>query len=106
MNKENQETIADIIEEKRSEAQYIRENNDTLIGRMDALKLEEEAEHIEAVNKRELAAKDAEIGKLRTLVEGLLEAATIECSSCNYDCGPNRENCIIKQAQNYINKAK
>ena len=43
---------------------------------------------------------------LRTLVEGLLEAATIECSSCNYDCGPNRENCIIKQAQNYINGVK
>lgn len=43
---------------------------------------------------------------LRTLVEGLLEAATIERSSCNYDCGPNRENCIIKQAQNYINGVK
>ena len=45
------ETIADIIEEKRSEAQYIRENNDTMIGRKDALKLEEEADRIEAAQR-------------------------------------------------------
>lgn len=56
MSKDRQETIADIIEEKRSEAQYIRENNDTLIGREYALKLEEEADRIEAAYKREREA--------------------------------------------------
>ena len=56
MSNETNETIADIIEEKRSVAQYIRENNDTLIGRMDALKLEEEAGRIEVAWKREREA--------------------------------------------------
>lgn len=56
MSNETNETIADIIKEKRSEAQYIRENNDTKIGRMVALKLEEEAGRIEAAWKREREA--------------------------------------------------
>ena len=56
MSNAKHETIADIIEEKRSVAQYIRENNDTLIGRMDALKLEEEAGRIEVAWKREREA--------------------------------------------------
>ena len=56
MSNARQETIADIVASKRSEAQYIRENNDTLIGRKDALKLEEEAGRIEAAWKREREA--------------------------------------------------
>ena len=56
MSNKNQETIADIIEGKRREAQHIRENNDTLLGRGEALKLEEEADRIEAAHKREREA--------------------------------------------------
>ena len=81
MSKDRQETIADIIEEKRSDAQYIRENNDTLIGRMDALKLEEEAGRIEAAWKREreAGADAAQIcGKIGEMVGR--EAA---CKQCN-----------------------
>ena len=56
MSNAKHETIAEIIASKRSEAQYIRENNDTLIGRKDALKLEEEAGRIETAWKREREA--------------------------------------------------
>lgn len=54
-------------------------------------KLHDIADRIEAAHRRE-------IEKLRALVDGLIDATTIECASCNYDCGPNRENCIREQA--------
>ena len=54
----------------------------------------------------ELAAKDAEIVRLRSLVEGLLAASATECADCRYDCGPNRENCIVHEAANYIKKVE
>ena len=84
------ETIADIIEEKRSEAQYIRENNDTLIGRKEALKLEEEADRIEAAYKREVAE----------LRECLTEAVTEVCNRLE-KCG-FKEPCVFKTC--YVQK--
>ena len=81
MRNANHETIADIIEEKRSVAQYIRENNDTLIGRMDALKLEEEAGRIESAWKREreAGAEAAQVcGEIGEMIGR--EAA---CKQCN-----------------------
>ena len=76
---------------------------------MNALAEQKTAEAHEAfVKNAELAdtitEKDAEIARLRALVEGLLDAASIECSSCGYDCGPKRENCIIREALKYINE--
>ena len=53
-----------------------------------------------------IAAKDAEIVRLRSLVEGLLAASATECANCRYDCGPNRENCIIHETANYIKKVE
>ena len=53
-----------------------------------------------------IAAKDAEIVRLRSLVEGLFAASAMECADCRYDCGPNRENCIIHEAANYIKKVE
>ena len=53
-----------------------------------------------------IAAKDAEIVRLRSLVEGLFAASATECADCRYDCGPNRENCIIHEAANYIKKVE
>ena len=53
-----------------------------------------------------IAKKDAEIANLRSLVEGLLEASSTECADCRYDCGQNRENCIIHEAANYIKKVE
>ena len=54
----------------------------------------------------ELSAKDAEIAKLRSLVKGLLEASSISCAECKYDCYSDHSNCIIHEAANYINKAR
>ena len=52
---------------------------------------------------RRYAARDVDrIHELRALVEGLLKASTVECASCDYDCGQNRENCIIREAEKYI----
>ena len=51
---------------------------------------------------RILAAYKLEIETLRALVEGLLKASSIDCASCGYDCGPRKENCIIKQAISYL----
>ena len=53
-----------------------------------------------------IAVKDAEIVRLRSLVEGLFAASATECADCRYDCGPNRENCIIHEASNYIKKVE
>ena len=53
-----------------------------------------------------IAAKDAEIVRLRSLVGGLLAASATECADCRYDCGPNRENCIVHEAANYIKKVE
>ena len=119
-----QETISDIIEGKRREAQHIRENNDTLIGRKDALKLEEEADRIEAAHKREIAdekrisdavvqslrdkklemageiaVKDAEVSALRALVGELADAldTTIHYRDFICDCGePSLHNCSVR----------
>ena len=47
------------------------------------------------------AAVKREIETLRALVEGLIKASG-DCASCGYDCGPRRDNCIIKQAIDYL----
>ena len=47
-----------------------------------------------------------EIGRLRALVEGLLDASNIECATCDYNCGPNRENCIIRYAEKYLKESE
>lgn len=51
-------------------------------------------DRIEAANRREVET-------LRALLERLLKASG-DCASCGYDCGPRRENCIIKQAIAYL----
>ena len=78
---------------------------------IDAIAAQKTAEAHEAFVKNAelaeaIAAKDAEIVRLRSLVEGLLAASATECADCRYDCGPNRENCIIHEAANYIKKVE
>ena len=78
---------------------------------MNAIAAQKTAEAREAFVKNAelaeaIAAKDAEIVRLRSLVEGLLAASATECADCRYDCGPNRENCIIHEAANYIKKVE
>ena len=78
---------------------------------IDALAAQKTAEAHEAFVKNAelaeaIAAKDAEIVRLRSLVEGLFAASAMECADCRYDCGPNRENCIIHEASNYIKKVE
>ena len=90
MSNETNETIADIVASKRSEAQYIRENNDTLIGRKDALKLEEEADRIEVVYKREVA----ELRKcLNEAIREKCPFTRMSCKHgepCDYECGTDK----------------
>ena len=52
------------------------------------------------------AAKDTAVERLREIVEGLIKASTVECASCDYDCGQNRENCIILEAAKYIEEGE
>ena len=78
---------------------------------MNALAAQKTAEAHEAFVKNAeladaIAVKDAEIVRLRSLVEGLFAASATECADCRYDCGPNRENCIIHEASNYIKKVE
>ena len=78
---------------------------------MNALAAQKTAEAHEAFVKNAelaeaIAAKDAEIVRLRSLVEGLFAASAMECADCRYDCGPNRENCIVHEAANYIKKVE
>ena len=90
MSKDRQETIADIIEGKRREAQHIRENNDTLLGRGEALKLEEEADRIEAAWKREKRkfefALDIQKNLVAKLCELLKEFEDVLNDTKNYAC--------------------
>ena len=87
--RELMETIEEILREMRERAA----SDDA--GQFEAHKLPRLADRIEAAHRRE-------IEKLRAIVEGLLDAATIECASCNYDCGPNRGDCIREQAIDYL----
>ena len=78
---------------------------------MNAIAAQKTAEAHEAFVKNAelaeaIAAKDAEIVRLRSLVEGLFAASATECADCRYDCGPNRENCIVHEAANYIKKVE
>ena len=78
---------------------------------MNAIAAQKTAEAREAFVKNAelaeaIAAKDAEIVRLRSLVEGLFAASATECADCRYDCGPNRENCIVHEAANYIKKVE
>ena len=78
---------------------------------MNALAAQKTAEAHEAFVKNAeladaIAVKDAEIVRLRSLVEGLFAASATECADCRYDCGPNRENCIIHDAADYIKKVE
>ena len=78
---------------------------------MNALAAQKTAEAHEAFVKNAeladaIAVKDAEIVRLRSLVEGLFAASATECADCRYDCGPNRENCIIHEAADYIKKVE
>lgn len=59
MSNEKQETVADIVSEKRREAQHIRNINDTPRGRREALDLDEEADRIEAAVEFTLAVETA-----------------------------------------------
>ena len=89
MINERHETIDDIVKEIRGNA----EHNHALV---EVSKyLTEIADRIEAADKREIET-------LRALVEGLLKASSVDCASCGYDCGPQRENCITKQAIAYL----
>lgn len=58
-------------------------------------------EMVEKLTDRIEAAK-REIETLRMLVEGLLKASSVDCASCDYDCGPHRKHCITKQAIDYL----
>lgn len=51
-------------------------------------------------------SKDAEIAKLRALVKGLLEASSISCADCKYDCYSDHRNCIIHEAAKYIDESE
>lgn len=77
MSNEANETIADIVAEKRREAQHIRNINDTPRGRREALDLDEEADRIEAAYGRH----EAELCDLKRENDRLLAALkpVLEC---------------------------
>lgn len=79
MSDENQETISDIVAEKRREAQDILRINDTPWGRREALDLTDEADRIEAAYKREREAtcKSLRVGNSAAMREVLDQIANM-----------------------------
>ena len=124
MSNVNKETIADIINEKRTTAREIRSKTPNQYGLELAVMLEAEADRIEAVHERELADekriseavvqslrdkklemageiadKDEEIARLRLLVGELADAldTTIHYRDFICDCGePSLHNCSAR----------
>ena len=93
MSNERHETIDDIVADIRAQNQGLPEDSYALSPLVcDLLSF---ADRIEAAEKREIET-------LRSLVEGLIKASSVDCASCGYDCGPRRKNCIIKQAISYL----
>ena len=93
MSEERQETIEDIVDDIRAQNQGLPEDRYALSPLVcDLLSI---ADRIEKAEKREIET-------LRSLVEGLIKASSVDCASCGYDCGPRRENCIIKKAIVYL----
>ena len=93
MSNEKQETIADIVADIRAQNQGLPEDSYALSPLV--LDLLSFADRIEAAEKREIET-------LRSLVEGLIKASSVDCTSCGYDCGPRRQNCITKKAIAYL----
>ena len=94
MSDARQETVADIVSE------IMRTNPETfLFSKWCCMPL---PNRMRSYADRILAAYKREIETLRALVEGLLKASSIDCASCGYDCGPRKENCIMKQAISYL----
>ena len=124
MSKDRQETIADIVAQMRHDiadgtvgiwSDFGGEIARLYADRVDAAHKREIADEkriSDAVIKSlrdkklemagEIAAKDAEIARLRALVKGLLDASSISCADCKYDCYSDHSNCIIHDAANYI----
>lgn len=121
------EKIEDIIREMRAEVRTSRENNPDPRTRIflstSNMAIEDFADRLEAADTmahnesllrkagelcaglmNKASAQDAEIAKLRALVKGLLEASSVSCADCNYDCGPDRDNCIIREAAKCIDE--
>ncbi|MCQ2300809.1 MAG: hypothetical protein MJZ81_11890 [Bacteroidales bacterium] len=94
------ETIEDIVRDIQDKwaVNYFCEGCRTMNGDYPKVVVIDTAELADRIN----VSHRLEIEKLRALVEGLLDAATIECASCTYDCGPNRENCIREQAIDWL----
>lgn len=47
-----------------------------------------------------------EIERLRALVKGLLDASSISCADCKYDCYSDHSNCIIHEAAKYLEESE
>ena len=109
MSKNRQETIADIINEKRTTAREIRSGTSNQYGRELAVMLEAEADRIEAAHKREVEELEQKVAELR---ECLKEAIREKCpftrmsckhgEPCDYECGTDkwRKALRMKEARN------
>ena len=110
MSNEKQETIADIINEKRTTAREIRSKTPNQYGLELAVMLEAEADRIEAAHNREMAAKDEKIASLRALVKELSNVAerfvSCKATDCEIACGDIKENCIHKKTIELVAKAR
>ena len=98
MSGSSPETITDIVAEMRSDCPEM--HWDGTMYRDDDWVYTKEM--VEKLTDRIEAAAKREIETLRVLVEGLLKASSVDCASCDYDCGPHREHCIAKQAIDYL----
>ena len=95
MSNARQETVSDIMSEMRGYADSMEKHLIYDLSECSTDYLRVLADRIEAADKREIET-------IRALVEGLLKASSVDCASCGYDCGPQRENCITKQAIAYL----
>ena len=100
MINETNETIADIINEKRTTAREIRSGTDNQYGRELAVMLEAEADRIEAAHKR----ADA---RLRAALKPVLECKVISAMTVETGQGEG-EYCaaIIEKAQRIYNEGE
>ncbi len=87
MSNKNQETISDIINEKRTTAREIRSGTPNQYGRELAVMLEAEADRIEAANKREV---DELRECLKDAIREKCPFTRMSCKHgepCDYECG-------------------
>lgn len=105
----NNETVAEVCGELKEVANGNNVSNDGLVVEISQEEIWSALDRIEAAHKREIAAKDAEIARLRTLVKETTDKLAsisergLRCDKCEFDCD---NGCVMYDVDSLVARAR